>query len=164
MNDYEDQEYDDQWYKNMEYLKAYDDASLDEIEAEEINRRLDILDLDHAARENGEKPVKEWDRTDFEDLLHQYPRLRHWRTRELQAVFLNYVETIDHVDYYKRLSMMETWERIGNGGPLGYEFTDPAAIDEESEYAFERRMMEVEKLCRLWHRLNPSTSCLLLLH
>ena len=129
-----------QWFKNMEYLEAYDDAALDTIEddAEAINKQLDIIDRDRMARENGEKSVKEWERTDFKDLLHQYPRLRHWRTSKLQAVFLNHVETIDHVDYYKRLSMMETWERIDNGGPFNYDLADPAAIDKESEYAFER--------------------------
>lgn len=114
----------DQWFKNMEYLEAYGDASLDDIDAEEISRELDILDLQRMARENGEKPVNEWVRTDFKDLLHQYPRLRHWRTCELQAVFLNHVETIDHVDYYKRLSMMETWERLANGGPFNYDLAD----------------------------------------
>lgn len=145
----------DQWFKNMEYLEAYEDASLDEEDAEAINRELDIIDLDHAAREDGEKPANEWVREDFKDLLHQYPRLRHWRTSMLQAVFLNYVETINHVEYYKRSSMMEVWERLANGGPLCYEFTDPAAIDEESEYAFERRMMMVDRLWRLYHRLQP---------
>lgn len=164
MNDYEDQEYDDQWFKNMEYLEEYSDVSLDEEDAEEINRELDILDLQHMARENGEKPAGEWTRQDFKDLLHQYPRVRHWRTSMLRAVFLNHVETIDSVDYYKRLSMMEKWERLANGGPLGYEFTDPAAINKESEYTFERRMMMVDRLWRLYHRLQPSTSCLLLLH
>lgn len=156
----------DQWFKNMEYLEAYDDACVDEIEdeAEEINRQLDIIDLDQMARENGEKPAAEWSRHDFKDLLRQYPRLRHWRTCELQAVFLNYVETINHVDYYKRLNMMETWERIDNGGPFNYDLAEPAAIDKDSEYAFERREMEVARLWRLYHRLRPSTSCLLLLH
>ena len=110
-----------QWFKNMEYLEAYGDASLDEIDAEEISRELDILDLQRMARENGEKPANEWVRTDFKDLLHQYPRLRHWRTCELHAVSLTHVETIDHVDYYKRLSMMETWERLANGGPFNYD-------------------------------------------
>ena len=173
MIEYEGQEYedteaqaywDDQWFKNMEYLEAYEDASLDEEEAEAINRKLDILDLDHAARENGEKPGNEWARADFKDLLHQYPRLRHWRTRELQACFLNYTGTINSVDYYKRLSVMETWERIANGGPFNYDLADPAAIDKDSEYAFQRREMMVDRLWRLYHRLHSSTSCLLLLH
>lgn len=152
-----------QWDENMEYLEAYDDAHLDEIEdeAEEINRQLDIIDQDRIARENGEKPGNEWVRHDFKDLLHQYPRLRHWRTCELQAVFLNYTGTINHVEYYKRLSMMETWERIANGGPFNYDLATPAAIDEESEYAFERRELEVDRLWRLYHRLQPSNSCLL---
>ncbi len=160
----EGQEYIDRAYEYWEALEENDMLAMAEDEAEAINRELNILDLERMVRENGEKPAAEWTRTDFKDLLHQYPRLRHWRTRELRAVFLNHVGTIDSVDYYKRLSMMEKWERLANGGPLGYEFTDPAAINKESEYTFERRMMEVDRLWRLYHRLQPSTSCLLLLH
>lgn len=48
-----------QWDENMEYLEAYDDAHLDEIEdeAEENNRQLDIIDQDRIARENGDAGI-----------------------------------------------------------------------------------------------------------
>ena len=160
----------DQWDKNMEYLEAYADVSLDELDEteEEVNRELDILDLDYMARESGEKPVNEWVRQDFKDLLYQYPRLRHWRTCELQAVFLTYKETINHVEYYQRGSMEETWQRIANDGPLWYEFAAPPSVRlgrrRGSEYAYQRWEMENERLWRLYHRLQPSNSCLLILH
>lgn len=98
------------WDENMEYLEAYDDASLDTVEEEEewdeeVNRQLDILDQARMARENGEKPANEWLRTDFKDLLHDYPPLRGLRTSELQAAFLICEETIDGVSYYKRRSL-----------------------------------------------------------
>ena len=105
-----------QWEENMEYLEAYDDAALDTIEDEEewdeeVNRQLDILDRDRIARENGEKPIGEWSRRDFTDLLHDYPPLRGLRTYELRAAFLTCEETINGVGYYKRASLeyLQRW-------------------------------------------------------
>ena len=74
------------------------------------------------------------------------------------------MEAIDSVEYYRRLSMEEVWQSAVNHDPFCYELATPAAIDKDSEYAFERRELEVDRLWRLYHRLHPSTSCLLLLH
>lgn len=145
----------DQWDENMEYLEAYDDACLDEIEdeAEEINRQLDIISLDRMARENGEKPANEWLRTDFKDLLHSYPKLRHWHTRELRALFLDCMEYIDGVAYYKRLSMEDSLRRRDNGDPFWQDLAYPAVIDEDSDFAFYRRAGETAKLWKMWRHL-----------
>lgn len=111
------------WDENMEYLEAYDDASLDTVEEEEewdeeVNRQLDILDQARMARENGEKPANEWVRRDFKDLLYQYPPLRGLRTSELQAAFLICEGTIDGVSYYKRMSLEYLRQWRGRSVPV----------------------------------------------
>lgn len=135
-----------QWDENMEYLEAYDDAALDMIEedAEAINRELDILDRDRMARENGEKPAREYTRRDFTNLLYQYPKIRHLRTRELRALFLDYGDIIDGVVYYKLGDLKDLQQRRA---PIWYGLAIP------KYYSFERWDMAVEKLWKLWRTL-----------
>lgn len=180
MNDYEHQAYedteaqaeayyDDQWLKNMEYLENYGDAelegqeyvdqvyeyweSLDEaIEGEEIN----VLSLDHMARENGEKPAGEWARTDFKDLLHRYPKLRGLKLKELWALFLQYTESIDEVIYCKRMSIEDVRKARARGdGPFTVLATWNLDIPEEEgyKYAFQLDEAEEKKLQRIWQKL-----------
>lgn len=151
-----------QWEENMEYLEAYDDAALDTIEddAEAINKQLDILDRDRMARENGEKPVGEWRRTDFKDILHRYPKLRHLRTCELWALFLESTGTINEVFYAKRWSMEDARRECQNGRCPWFDvatWTIESRMEESSDYGFQQLdtllVAEEEKLVKIWHRL-----------
>lgn len=160
MNDYEGQAYEDieaqaeayyasedQWFKNMEYLEAYDDAHLNEIEAEEINRILDNIEADRNARENGEKPANEWVRTDFKDLLRPNPKLRHLSTRELRAFFLRCEDYIDGIKYY---------ERVSGGNLCDTDLAVPPIVRRqmyENHYALQRWFFEDTKLWRIWRNL-----------
>ena len=145
-------EQEDQWSENMEYLEAYDDAALDmaEEDAEAINEKLDIIDRDRMARENGEKPAIEWTRPDFKDLLHDYPPLRGLRTYELQAAFLICEETIDGVSYYKRRSLefLRRWR--ARSVPVYRLLVLP------NRWFFERWRMENRQLWRLWQNLGEN--------
>lgn len=153
MSDYEGQEqedteaqaeayYDDQWFKNMEYLEEWDDPGEEEEWDEEVNRQLDIIDQDRMARENGEKPIGEWSRRDFTDLLHDYPPLRGLRTYELRTSLLICEETIDGVSYYKRMSLefLRRWR--GHSVPVYNLLAIP------DRWCFERWRMETRKIWR----------------
>lgn len=136
MSDYEGQEQED--------LEAYDDAHLDTIEEDEINRRLDILDQERMARENGEKPAGEWGRTDFKDLLHSYPKLRGLRTCELRAFFLRCEDYINGVKYYERVSGHNLYDT---------NLAVPPIVRRqmyENPYALQRWWFEDEKLWKMW--------------
>lgn len=169
MSDYEGQEqkdreayYDDQWFKNMEYLEEWDDLEEEEEWDEEVNRQLDVLDQDRMARENGEKPAGEWLRADFKDLLHSYPKLRGLRTGELQALFLDYVETIDSVEYYRRVSMEQMLQNFSNDRAIWSMLAVRPGVEqqmrsaEDDEYAFYRWDMELVKLYRVARSLHTS--------
>lgn len=152
MIDYEGQEqeacYDDQWFKDMEYLEEWDDLEEEEEWDEEVNRRLDILDQDRIARENGEKPIGEWSRRDFKDLLHDYPPLRGLRTYELRLSLLTCEESIDGVTYCKRadLEYLQRWR--GRSVPVYRLLLLP------DHWFFERWRMVQRKLWRLWQNLG----------
>ena len=161
MNDYEHQVYEDteaqaygedQWFENMEYLEAYDDVCLDEIEEdpEEINDILDIIEADRMARENGEKPAAEWVRQDFKDLLHRYPKLRHLRTCELQALLLTWGDVIDGVVYYKLEDLKDLKDLQQRRDPIWYVLAIP------KYYSFERLDMAVEKLWKIRRNLEKT--------
>ena len=136
-----------QWDDNMEYLEAYGDVSLDEIDAEAINETLDILDRDRMAREKGEKPAREYTRRDFKDLLHRYPKVRHLRTCELQALLLTYGDIIDGVVYYKLGDLKDLQQRRA---PIWYGLAIPGY------YSFERLDMMVEKLWKIRRNLEKT--------
>ena len=100
------------------------------------------------ARENGEKPADEWERTDFKDLLRSNPKLRHLRTRELRALFLRSEDVVDGVEYYRRV----------NGGNLystnlAVPPTVRRGVREGNHYAFQRWEAEDEKLWCIWRNL-----------
>lgn len=154
MSDYEGQEqedteayWDDQWFKNMEYLEEWDDPEEEEEWDEEVNRQLDIIDQDRIARENGAKPAREYTRRDFKDLLHRYPKLRHLRTCELQALLLTWGDVIDDVVYYKLGDLKDLQQRRD---PIWYVLAIPGY------YSFERVNMMVEKLRKIWRNLEKT--------
>ena len=132
-----------------QWEEAYDDAALDTIEddAEAINKQLDILDRDRMARENGEKPAVEWSRQDFKDLLHRYPKLRHLRTCELQALLLTLEDIIDGVVYYKLGGLKDLQQRRA---PIWCGLAIP------KYYSFERWDMMVEKLWKMRQNLGKT--------
>lgn len=144
-----------QWDENMEYLEAYDDAHFDEIEDEaewdeEVNRQLDILDQARIARENGEKPIGEWSRQDFKDLLHDYPPLRGLRTYELRGALLTCEETINGVGYYKRASLEYIQRWRARSVPVYRLLLLP------DRWFFGRWRMAQRKLQRIWQNLGET--------
>lgn len=148
---YEDTEaYGDQWFKNMEYLEEWDDPGEEEEWDEEVNRQLDILDQDRMARENGEKPIGEWSRQDFKDLLHDYPLLRGLRTYELRGALLTCEETINGVGYCKRASLeyLQRWR--ARSVPVYRLLLLP------DRWFFGRWRMAQRKLWRLWQNLGKA--------
>lgn len=159
----------DDWDEGMEYLEEYGDAEAEAMEDAAagaqgendadaaINEALDVVALDRESRDNGERPVDEWERYDYRNLLRHNPQLRGLNTVELDALFLMPTRTVGGVLYCRRCNVRDVRKRRSGGEKPFYELaiTPAAAYAAGHAYpgAFQWLEDEKKKLDGIWQNL-----------